>query len=201
MTVTQESRLFETSYPVHLSPTPSRVRLFTTPGTAAHQASLSFTLSWSLLKFMSVESVMPSNHLILCHPLLSRLQSFPASGSFPMTWLFASGGQSIGALASVSVLPMNITPTIYNLSNTDFFKSKSECVNSIGYVQKTKKNSLSGKFDFELSHKAFLFCIGVQPISNVVIISGEQQTDSYMHICVSILPQTPLPPRLHIAYK
>ena len=56
-----------------------------------------------------------------------------------MTWLFASGGQSIGALASASVLPMNITPTIYNLSNTDFSKSKSECVNSIGYVQKAKK--------------------------------------------------------------
>ena len=41
-----------------------------TPWTTAHQASLSFTISWSLLKLMSVESVMPSNHLILCHPLL-----------------------------------------------------------------------------------------------------------------------------------
>ena len=48
----------------------SRVRLFTTPCTVARQASLSFTICWSLLKLISIESVMPSNHLILCHPLL-----------------------------------------------------------------------------------------------------------------------------------
>ena len=48
----------------------SRVQLFATPWTAAHQASLSITMSWSLLKLMSIESVMPSNHVILCHPLL-----------------------------------------------------------------------------------------------------------------------------------
>ena len=48
----------------------SCVQLFVTPWTAAHQASLSITNSWSLLKLMSIESVMPSNHLILCHPLL-----------------------------------------------------------------------------------------------------------------------------------
>ena len=46
------------------------VQLFATPWTAAHQASLSFTNSQNLLKFMSIESLMPSNHLILCHPLL-----------------------------------------------------------------------------------------------------------------------------------
>ena len=62
----------------------SRVRLFVTPWTAAHQASLSITNSWSLLRLMSIELVMPSNHLVLCRPLLLRLQSFPASGSFPM---------------------------------------------------------------------------------------------------------------------
>ena len=60
-----------------------------------------------LLKLMSIESVMPSNHLILCYPF-SCPQFFPASGSFPMSWLFPSGGQSIGASASASVLPMNI---------------------------------------------------------------------------------------------
>ena len=48
----------------------SRVWFFATPWTAAHQTSLSFTISWSLLKFMSIESGMPSNHLILCRPLL-----------------------------------------------------------------------------------------------------------------------------------
>ena len=57
----------------------SHVWLFAPPWTAACQASLSFTISWSLLKFMSLESVMPSNHLILCHPFSSCLQSFPAS--------------------------------------------------------------------------------------------------------------------------
>ena len=48
----------------------SRVQLFATPWTAARQASLSTTISWSLLKLMSIESVTPSNHLVLCHPLL-----------------------------------------------------------------------------------------------------------------------------------
>ena len=71
-------------------------------------ASLSFPISWSLLKLMSIELVMPSNHLILCHPFIFCLQSFPASGSFPMSWFFASGRQSIGASASASVFPMNI---------------------------------------------------------------------------------------------
>ena len=51
---------------------------------------------------------MPSNHLILCHPLLLRLQSFPASGSFPSSQFFVSGDQSIGVSPSASVLPMNI---------------------------------------------------------------------------------------------
>ena len=86
----------------------NRVRLFETPWTAARQASLSITNSRSLLRLISIELVMPSNHLILCHPLLSRLQSFPASGSFQMSQFFASGGQSIGASASASVFPVNI---------------------------------------------------------------------------------------------
>ena len=79
-----------------------------TPWTAAHQASLSITNSWSLPKLMSIESVMPSNHLILCCPLLLLPSIFPASGSFLMSWLFASGSQSIGASTSASVLPVNI---------------------------------------------------------------------------------------------
>ena len=69
---------------------------------------MSFTISWCLLKLMSIESVMPSNHRALCHPLPLLPQSFPASGSFPMSQGFTSGGQSIGALASASFLPMNI---------------------------------------------------------------------------------------------
>ena len=56
----------------------SHVRLFATPWTAAHQASLSFTISQNLLKLMSIESVMPSNHLILCRPLLFPPSIFPS---------------------------------------------------------------------------------------------------------------------------
>ena len=73
--------------------------------TAAGWASLSFTISRSLLRLMPIDLVMPSNHLILCCPLL-LLPS--ASGSFPVNSLFASGGQSIEASASTSVLPVNI---------------------------------------------------------------------------------------------
>ena len=72
----------------------SCVQLFATPWTAAHQASLSITNSWSLLRLMSIELVMPSNHLILCLPFSSRLRSFPVSGSFQMSQFFTSGGQS-----------------------------------------------------------------------------------------------------------
>ena len=60
----------------------SFVQLFVTLWTAAHQVSLSITNSWSLLKFMSIESVMPSNHLFLCHPLLLPPSNFPSIGVF-----------------------------------------------------------------------------------------------------------------------
>ena len=82
----------------------SHVCLFVTPWTAAHQASLSFTISQSLLKLMSIESMMPSSVV----PFSSCPQSLPASGTFPMSWFFTAGDQSIGASASASVLPMYI---------------------------------------------------------------------------------------------
>ena len=62
---------------------PSCVQLFATPWTAACQASLSFTISWSLLKLMTIESVMSSTHLILCHPLLLLPSIFPSIRVFP----------------------------------------------------------------------------------------------------------------------
>ena len=86
----------------------SLVQLFETPWTAARQASLSITNSWSLLKLMSIELVMPSNHPILCHPLLLLPSIFPSIGSFVRSQFFTTGGQSIGASASASVLPKNI---------------------------------------------------------------------------------------------
>ena len=85
----------------------SRVRLFATPWIAARQASLSITNSLSLLKLMSIESVMPSSHLILCRPLL-LLPPIPPSirvFSMEMSQLFTWGGQSIGVSASASFLP------------------------------------------------------------------------------------------------
>ena len=97
----------------------SHVWLFVTPWTAVRQASLSITNSWSFLKLMSIKLVMPSNHLIFCHPLLPRLQSFPASGSFPMSQLFSLGGQSIGgsASASASVLAAKSLQSCLTLCN------------------------------------------------------------------------------------
>ena len=86
----------------------SCVQLFVTPWTAARQASLSITNSQSLLKLMSIELVMPSTISSSVVPYSSCLQSLPASGSFPVSQLFASGGQSTGVSASASVSPMNI---------------------------------------------------------------------------------------------
>ena len=85
----------------------SCVQLFAIPWIAAHQATFSITNSRSSPKLMSIESVMPSSHLILCHPLSSCLQSLPGSESFPMSQLFTWGGQSIGVSALATVLPMN----------------------------------------------------------------------------------------------
>ena len=86
----------------------SHVWLFATPWTAAPQASLSIANSQSLLKLMSIESAMPSNHLIFCHPLFLLSSIFPSIRVFLMSQFFPSGGQSIGVSASTSVLPMNI---------------------------------------------------------------------------------------------
>jgi len=93
----------------------SHVQLFATPWTAAHQASLSITNSQSLLKLMSIESVMPSNHLILCHPLLLLPSIFPSIRVFssesdlyirrPKCWSF-----------SFSISPSKGLPSVF--SNT-----------------------------------------------------------------------------------
>ena len=90
----------------------SRVWLSATLWVGAHQVSLSTTNSWSLLKLMSIEWMMPSNHLVLFHPFFSCLQSFPASGSFPMSHFFLSCGQSIGASAPAWILPMSYSGLI-----------------------------------------------------------------------------------------
>ena len=126
----------------------SNVRLFATPWTAACPASLSITSSQSLLKLMPIESVMPSNHLILCHPLSSHLQSFPASESFQMTQFFASGGQSIGASASASVLPMN-TQGWFPLGWTGWISSQSKALSRVFSNTTVQKHQF---FIVQLSH-------------------------------------------------
>ena len=99
-------------------------RLFATPWTAAYQAPLSFTISLSLLKLMPIESVMPSNHLILCLPLLPLPLISPSIRVFSSESALPSGGQSIGASASASVLPMNIQGIIFQRDYSSYEKKK-----------------------------------------------------------------------------
>ena len=105
----QVNTLYSLCLSIQSVQSPSCVWLFVTLWS---QASLSITNSWSLLKLMSIESVMPSNHLILCHPSLLLPSIVPSIRVFPMSLFFTSCGQSIGVSASwmneYSVLPMNI---------------------------------------------------------------------------------------------
>ena len=121
----------------------SCVWLFATPWTAALQASLSITNSWSLLKVMSITLVMPSNNLNFCRPLLLLLQSFLASGSFPMSWFFALGGQNIGVSASASVLPMNIQDWS-PLGWTDWISLQSKGLSRVFYNTRVQKRQFFG---------------------------------------------------------
>ena len=84
------------------------VQLLGMPWTAAHQNPLFFTITCILLKFMSIESAMLSDHLFLCWPLPLLPSIFLAWRSCPVSWLFVSDGLSIGASTSASILPINI---------------------------------------------------------------------------------------------
>ena len=111
----------------------SHVQLFVTPWTAACRAPLSFTISQDLLKLMSIELVMPSNHLSCVIPFSSCPQSFPASGPFPMSQFFSSVDQSIGVSASATVLPVNIqdwSPRYPRDSQKSFPAPQFESINS-----------------------------------------------------------------------
>ena len=110
--------------------------------TAACQASPSITNSQSLLKLMSIEWVMPSDYLILCHPF-SCLQSFPASGSFPVSQFFASGGQSIGVSASASVLSMNIQDW-FSLGLTGWISLQSKGLSRVFFNITVQKHQFFG---------------------------------------------------------
>ena len=103
------SRLLIILWQNHSVQSLSRVRLFATPWITARQASLSITNSWSSLRLTSIELVMPSNHLIFCHPFSFCFQSVPASRSSLMSQLFVSHGQSIGSF-SFSISASNEHP-------------------------------------------------------------------------------------------
>ena len=113
-----------------------RVQLFASPCTAARQVFLSFTVSLSLLRLMSIKSVMLSNYLILCRLFLLLPSIFPSVGSFPMSQLFVSGGQSIGA--SASVLPLNIH-SWFLLGLTGFISLQSKGLSRI-FINTTVRN-------------------------------------------------------------
>ena len=122
------------------------VQLCATPWTVACQVSLPFTISQSLLKLMSIELMMlqPSHPLV--NPFCSYPQPFPASGSFPMSQLFISGGQSIGA--SASVLPMNIQGW-FPLGLTDFISLLSKGLSRVFSFLLPNDTPLCGQVSFE----------------------------------------------------
>ena len=116
----------------------SHVQLFVTPWTVAWQAPLSSTISHGLLKFMSIEPVMPSNHLILCGPLLPLPSIFPASEFFPINWLFTPGGFSISPFSEYSYwFPLGLTALISSLSKglSRVFSSTTIWKHQLSYAQ------------------------------------------------------------------
>ena len=104
---------------------------------------LPFTNSQSLLRLMLIELVMPSYHLILCHPLFLLLSIFSASEFFQLSQLFASGGQSIGASPSTSVLPMN-TQDLSHLGWTDCISLKSKGLSRVFSNTAVQKHQFFG---------------------------------------------------------
>ena len=128
----------------------SRDQLFATPWTAACQATLSFTISRSLLKLLSMELVMLSNHLILCHPLLLLPSIFPSIRVFPMSQHFASGDQSIGVSASASVLPIN-TQDWVPLGLTGLISMQSKRLSKVLSSTTVQKHQFFGTQPFLLS--------------------------------------------------
>ena len=136
----------------------SHVWLFETPWTAACQASLSITNSWNLLKLTSIESV--------SHPTISSsvvsfsscLKSFSASGSFLMSQFFASGGQSIGASASASVLPVNIQDW-FPLGWTGWISLQSKGLSRVFSDTKVAFAALSSHFSFSCTHIVWIYSV------------------------------------------
>ena len=118
---------------------PSHVCLFETPWTVACQASLSFTMSQNLLNSCSLNQWCQPTILPSVAPFSSCLHFLPASGSFPISWLFVSDHQSIGASASASVLPVNIQGW-FNLRLTDLISLQSKELSRVSSSTKIQKH-------------------------------------------------------------
>ena len=131
----------------------SCVWLFATPLTAAHQASLSITNSWSLLKLMSMVSVMPSNHLILCRSLLLQPSVLPRIRVFPDESVLYIRWPKYWVSASASVLPMNIQDW-FPLGYTGLISLQSKGLLSLLQHHSSKSSILwcSAFFTVQLSH-------------------------------------------------
>ena len=114
-----------------------------TPGTAAHQASLSITNSQDLLKLMSIKSVMPSNHLIICHPLLLLPSVFPSISVFSNESVLHIRWLKYWASASASFLPMNIQDW-FPLGLIDLISLQSKWLSSIFFNTTVQKHQFFG---------------------------------------------------------
>ena len=134
----------------------SHVRLFATPWTTACRAFLSITNSQSPPKPMSIESVMPSNHLILSSPSPPALNLSQHQGLFQCQF-FASGGQSIGVSASESVLPMNIQD-LFPLGWTGWISLQSKGLSRVSFnttVQKHETGYWIPKMNLDTDNTTF----------------------------------------------
>ena len=130
---------------VQLSPV-TQSYLSVTPWTAAHQASLSITNSQSLLKLMSIEVVMPSNHFVLCCHLLPLPSIFPSIRVFSSNSVLYTGSQSIGA--SASVLPMSIVSSTYDRF-TSFLSNWTHFISSLLEMARNANTMLNRSSDSE----------------------------------------------------
>ena len=157
----------------------SHVRLFVTPWTAARQASLSITNSQSLLKLMSIESVIPSNHLILCHPLLLLLSIFP---SIRHPGLF-QGVSSLHQMAKVLEF-QHQHQSFQGILRTDFLKDR--LVGSPCSPRDSQESSPTPQFkSINSSALSFLYSPTLTSIHDYWKNQSSDQTDLYQQSNVS----------------
>ena len=165
----------------------SRVWLFATPWTAARQASLPNTNSWSFLKLMSIVLVMPTNHLILCHPLLLPPSMFPSIRVFYNELVLCIRWQSIGVSASTSALPMNIQDW--------------SLLGWTGWISLPSKG-LSRVFSSTTFKHHSLYYWSIIALQNGVSFSCIMKCISYMYMCIPFpLDLSPSPPSTHWSHQ